>query len=98
MTNTWGDQSPESMEVFFRFYQDLIKTVPIEEKWFQLIYLAIQTSRFAKDSVVAHTEFAKKAGATRDEVKGAILTTLLAVGCKGVTECLEAALDAYDNA
>lgn len=98
MTNAWDFQSPETIELFSHYYQNLIKAVPLEEKTFQLIYIAIQASRFVTSSVVAHTVYAKEAGATKEEVKGAILTTLLAVGCTGVTECLEAALDAYDNA
>ena len=39
----------------------------------------------------------KKAGATRDEVKGAILVTLMTNGINGVADALALALDSYDN-
>jgi alkylhydroperoxidase/carboxymuconolactone decarboxylase family protein YurZ len=40
---------------------------------------------------------AKKLGATRDEIKDTILITLTVCGLKGVSTCLQTALDAYDN-
>ena len=96
--DVWGKESPESMKVFFDFAGGVQKTCGLDEKTFQLVYIALQASRGAVGSVAAHTGFAKKAGATRDEVKGVILTTLMAVGINGVADCLPAAMSAYDAA
>jgi AhpD family alkylhydroperoxidase len=44
----------------------------LDAKTFQLVYMALQASRGAVASVSAHAAFAKRAGATREEVRGAI--------------------------
>jgi len=36
-------------------------------------------------------------GASREEIKDAILITLTVCGLKGVSTCLQTALEAYDN-
>ena len=94
----WEKQSPETMKAFFEFADTIQNKGGLDEKTFQLIYLSLQASRGALGSVTAHAGFAKKAGATREEVSGAILTTLMTVGVNGVADCLPAALEAYDNA
>lgn len=92
----WGKESPESMKVFMDFAGGVQNTCGLDKKMFQLVYIALQASRGAVGSVAAHTVFAKKAGATRQEVRGVILTTLMAVGINGVADCLPAAMAAYD--
>jgi AhpD family alkylhydroperoxidase len=94
----WGKESPETMQAFFDFAGKIEKCGGLDAKTFQLIYMAIQASRGAVGSVAGHAAFAKKAGATREEVRGAILTTLMAVGINGVADCLTAAMNSYDNA
>lgn len=94
----WGKESPETMKAFFDFSGALQKEAGLDAKTFQLVYMAIQASRGAVGSVAGHAAFAKAAGATREEVRGVILTTLMAVGINGVADCLTAALQAYDNA
>ena len=93
----WGKESPETFKGFNEFVGMLMKNSGLDEKTFQLIYMAIQASRGAIGSVAAHAGFAKKAGATRDEVKGAILLTLMCVGINGVADALTVALDSYDH-
>lgn len=93
----WGKESPETMKGFMDFTGNLMKDSGLDEKTFQLIYMAIQASRGGIGSVAAHAGFAKKAGATRDEVKGAILVTLMTNGINGVSDALAVALQAYDN-
>ncbi|HHX74395.1 MAG TPA: carboxymuconolactone decarboxylase family protein [Firmicutes bacterium] len=94
----WEKESPETMQAFFEYAGKIQKNCGLDEKTFQLIYIAIQASRGAVGSVAGHAAFAKKAGATREEVRGAILTTLLTVGINGVADCLAAAMEAYDKA
>ena len=94
----WEKESPATMKAFFDFAGTIQKEGGLDEKTFQLIYIAMQASRGAVGSVSAHTAFAKKAGPTREEVRGAILVTLMTVGINGVADCLAAAMEAYDNA
>ena len=93
----WGKESPETMKGFMDFTGNLMKTCGLDEKTFQLIYMAIQASRGGLGSVAALAGFAKRSGATRDEVKGAILLTLMTNGINGVYDALALALDSYDN-
>lgn len=93
----WGKESPETMQAFFDFADKITSKSGLDEKTFQLIYIALQAQNGAVGSVAGHTAFAKKAGATREEVRGAVLTTLM-LGINGVADCLVAAMDAYDNA
>ncbi|NLM83948.1 MAG: carboxymuconolactone decarboxylase family protein [Clostridiales bacterium] len=94
----WEKESPETYKAFFGLAGTLQKHAGLDEKTFQLVYLGIQAHRGAKDSVAAHAGFAKKAGATKEEVLGAVLVSLMTAGINGVSECLEAAANGYDNA
>jgi AhpD family alkylhydroperoxidase len=93
----WGKESPASMQAFMDFAQSLPGKIGLDEKTFQLIYIALQAQNGAVGSVAAHTGLAKKAGASKQEVVGAVLTTLM-LGINGVADCLEAAIEAYDKA
>ncbi|SHI22531.1 alkylhydroperoxidase AhpD family core domain-containing protein [Sporobacter termitidis DSM 10068] len=93
----WGKESPETMQAFMDFAGKVQNQGGLDAKTFQLIYIALQAQNGAVGSVAGHTAFAKKAGATREEVRGAVLTTLM-LGINGVADCLTAALEAYDNA
>ena len=92
----WGKEAPETMHAFMDFAGKIQATCGLDEKTFQLIYIALQAQNGNVGSVAGHTGFAKKAGATREEVRGVILTTLM-LGINGTADCLVAALEAYDN-
>jgi len=95
-----NDETPGVYKAFFDMVSALQGEGGLDEKTFQLVYIAIKATRGADGlgSVIAHTAMAKKAGATREEVRGAILVSLMTDGLQGVGSCLEAALEAYDNA
>ena len=94
----WGKESPATMKAFMDFAGTLQNNSGLDAKTFQLVYIALQASRGAVDSVKAHAGFAKAAGATREEVAGAIHTPLMYCGINGVSDCLVEALEAYDAA
>jgi len=94
----WGKESPETMKAFMDYAGALQNHGGLDAKTFQLVYIALQASRDEVGSVAAHTAFAKAAGATREEIIGAITTTLMFCGINGVASCLPAALEAYDAA
>ena len=92
------EEAPAVSEAFFNLAGTLEKKGGLDAKTFQLVYIAIKASVGEVGAVCAHAAIAKKAGATREEVLGAVLITLMSNGVHGVQACLPAVLDAYDNA
>ncbi len=64
----------------------------------QLAYIAMKASQGDQAAVFAHVPMAKAAGATRAEVRDAVLMTLTVSGIRGVASCLGPALETYDTA
>lgn len=95
-----NDETPTVFKAFFDMAGAIQADAGLDEKTFQLIYIAIKAAGGSDGlpSVIAHTAMAKKAGATREEIRGAVLVSLMTDGLTGVSSCLEAALEAYDNA
>ncbi|MDR2606566.1 MAG: carboxymuconolactone decarboxylase family protein [Oscillospiraceae bacterium] len=94
----WGKESPDTMKAFFQYAGDIQKFCGLDEKTFQLCYIAIQAHRGGLGSVGGHAAFAKAAGATKQEVLGAVLVTLMTSGINGVSDALAIAANAYDSA
>jgi alkylhydroperoxidase/carboxymuconolactone decarboxylase family protein YurZ len=94
----WGKESPETLQAFMDFAGTIQGKGGLDEKTFQLVYIGIQAHRGGIGSVTAHAGFAKKAGATKQEVLGAVLVSLMTAGINGVSDCLAAAAQGYDNA
>ncbi len=90
-------EAPEVAEAFDGLITQLSSTKGLDVKTKQLIYIAMKASQGDAAAVIAHTSMAKQAGATREELKDAVLMTLTVSGIKGVVTCLPAALNAYDN-
>ena len=93
-----GEETPTISKAFFDLVGAIQKDAGLDEKTFQLIYMGIKAANGEVDSVAAHAGMAKAAGATREEVRGAVLVTLMSNGVTGVASCLAAALNAYDKA
>jgi alkylhydroperoxidase/carboxymuconolactone decarboxylase family protein YurZ len=91
------EEAPEAASAFNGLIKSLSQAGGFDEKLQHLIYIGIQASRGNTTAVVAHVPMAKQAGATRDEVKGAILMSLTVSGVSGVLSCLAPALEAYDG-
>ncbi|MCL2365505.1 MAG: carboxymuconolactone decarboxylase family protein [Oscillospiraceae bacterium] len=92
------EETPNIQKAFFDYVGTIQKDCGLDEKTFQLVYIGIQSSNGQVASVAAHAGMAKKAGATRDEVRGAVLVSMISSGVTGITECLAGALNAYDHA
>jgi alkylhydroperoxidase/carboxymuconolactone decarboxylase family protein YurZ len=73
------------------------RTDGMDGKTRQLAYLAMKASQGDVAAVYAHVPMAKAEGATRAEVRDAVLMTLTVAGVKGVVSCLGPALQAYDG-
>jgi AhpD family alkylhydroperoxidase len=93
-----SEETPGINKAFFDMVGALEKDGGLDAKTFQLVYIGIRAAGGEAGAVAAHTGFAKKAGATREEVRGAVLISMMTSGVAGIAACLAAALNAYDNA
>lgn len=90
-------EAPEIAKAFDGLIDSLKNTTGLDAKTKQLIYIGIKSSQGDAAAIFYHVAMAKQMGATRDEIKDTILITLSVCGLKGVTSCLEVALNVYDN-
>ena len=69
----------------------------LDAKTKQLINIAIQTANRNPRGVFYHAMMAKKSGASRDEVLGAVVLNLHLSGLACVLDCLLAAVEGCEN-
>lgn len=91
-------EAPEVAKAFNGLVESLKETNGLDAKTKQLVYIGIKSSMGDTTAIYYHVPMAKNLGATREEVRDAILITLSVCGLKGVVSCLPVALDAYDKA
>lgn len=92
---TFATEAQEHFKALMGMAQGFEKASALDKKTESLAYLAVLAALRMESGVPFHTGLAKKAGASRDEVKSAILVGMPAAGL-AVTQCLPAALAAYD--
>ena len=90
-------EAPEVAKAFDGLIESLKGTTGLDAKTKQLVYIGIKAALGDTMAIYYHVPMAKKLGATREEIKDAILVTLSVCGLKGVATCLPTALEAYDN-
>ena len=95
--DTFQQEAPEVARAFDGLIEALKSTTGLDAKTKQLVYLGIKSSMGDTTAVFFHVKMAKQLGATRDEIKDTILITLTVCGLKGVSTCLQTALEAFDN-
>jgi len=91
------DECPRQAAAWMQAVQQLATATALDEKTAALAYLAVLAALRLESGVPFHVAHAKRAGATREEVLGAVLIGLPAAG-NGVIAALPAALRAYDAA
>lgn len=69
----------------------------LDPKTKQLIVVAIHTATRNPRGVKFHAAMAKQEGASREEVKGAVVMSLHLVGLAAVLDALPAALEGYEG-
>jgi len=94
---TFLKEAPAVAAAHQKFVEALAASKGLDEKTKHLIYIALNAAAGNPGAAVAHVSLAKKLGASRDEVKDAILMTLTVAGLRGVTSCLPEALAAFDR-
>jgi alkylhydroperoxidase/carboxymuconolactone decarboxylase family protein YurZ len=89
-------QAPGFSSVWMAAVDGLGKACLLEPKTKALCYLAVLASARLTSGIAFHASLARAAGATKDEVVGAILIGLPAVG-NAVIEALPAALAVFED-
>jgi AhpD family alkylhydroperoxidase len=69
----------------------------LDSKTKQLINIAIQTANRNARGVQMHAMMAKKEGATREEIVGAVVLNLHHSGLSSVIDCLPAAINGFEG-
>ena len=93
----FADESPEIQKAYAGFIQSLINDKGLDNKTKQLIYIGMKMVADDERAVKMHVPMAKNAGATREEVKTAVLLGLSVIGMKAASKYLPLVLDSYDN-
>jgi alkylhydroperoxidase/carboxymuconolactone decarboxylase family protein YurZ len=91
-------ECPELAERFNNLVEVQRSLKGLDQKTKQLINIAIQTSTKNSRGVKFHAIMASQAGATKDEIIGAVVMNLHLTGLVTVLECLPAALEGVDEA
>ena len=86
---------PELAQRFDEVVQAQIALPGLDRKTKQLLNIAIQTANRNPRGVTWHAMMAREAGATREEVVGAVAMNLHLSGLAVVLESLPAAIDGY---
>ncbi len=90
-------EAPQVADAFDGVIQALVDTDGLDAKTKELVYIAVKASHGDDLAIKYHVPMAKKLGASRAEVRDAILITLATSGISGMAKCLPVALDLYDN-
>ena len=89
-------EAPEHASAWMEAVHKLDAASSLDKKTEELAYLAVLASLGLESGVPFHIKSAKAAGASRDEIKSAILLGLPAVGNR-VISSLPVALEAFDE-
>jgi alkylhydroperoxidase/carboxymuconolactone decarboxylase family protein YurZ len=81
---------------YFDFYNLSAKKSALDEKTYQLVYLAYLAADGVIEGICRHVMEAKEAGATREEIKSAILVGLPVSGAK-LQDAFVAAMETFDS-
>ena len=88
-------EAPAHAQAWMTAVQGLDQASALDEKTEELAYIAVLASARLTSGIPFHVESAKRKGATREEIIGAVLVGLPAVG-NGVIQSLPIALEVFD--
>lgn len=90
------EEAPVIQKAYAGFIQALIDTEGLDNKTKQLIYIGMKMVADDERAVTMHVPIAKKAGATKEEVKTTVLLGLSVIGLKAASKYLPIALSHFD--
>lgn len=93
---TFFRDAPEYSQAWMEAVEKLEKANVLDDKTRSISYLSVLAASGLTSGIPFHVQHAKSQGATRNEVIGAVLVGLPAVGHK-VIQALPVALQAYDS-
>lgn len=93
--DVFKQEAPEVAQAFEGLIQSLISTDGLDGKTKQLIYIALKAASGDETALQFHVPMAKNLGATKAEIRDAILLTLTVCGITGVANCLPTAMSLY---
>jgi AhpD family alkylhydroperoxidase len=91
------EESPEVAAAFNNLVAKIAQPSALDQKTKQLLYIAMKIVTGDEGAALAHVPFAKKLGATREEIRETVILTVMVVGLKGINSCLASILDTYDR-
>jgi len=89
-------ECPSAADAMQTFFAALMSQPALDEKTKQLVYIAAAAAAGHVRAVPVHAARAKAIGATRQEVLEALLLTLPAAGFGPLSQCLPAAIAAFE--
>jgi alkylhydroperoxidase/carboxymuconolactone decarboxylase family protein YurZ len=89
-------EAPEHSGAWMEAVQKLDAASRLDKKTEEIAYISVLAAVGLESGIPFHVKSAKESGATRDEIKSAILLGLPAVGNR-VIKALPVALDAFDT-
>lgn len=92
-----SQEAPQVSAAFNGLIGAISSTGGLDGKTRQLIYIGIKASQGDTKAVIAHVPMAIKEGATKEEIRDAILISLTTSGVQGITHCLIPALETYEK-
>jgi alkylhydroperoxidase/carboxymuconolactone decarboxylase family protein YurZ len=95
--DVFKQEAPDVAEAFNGLVNSLESLNGLDAKTKHLVYIGIKSALGDVAAVYYHVPMAKKAGASRNEIRDAILITLTVCGLTAVATCLPVALDIYDR-
>lgn len=93
---TFLQETPEYSKPWMEMVQQLDIANALDKKTMELAYISVLAAAGMTSGIPFHVQQAKAAGASREEILGAVLVGLPAVGL-GVVQALPAAITAYDE-
>lgn len=89
-------EAPEHSKAWMEAVRKLDAACSLDERTGEIAYIAVLAAAGLESGIPFHVKRAKELGATREDIKSAILLGLPAVGNK-VVKALPIALDAFDE-
>lgn len=93
----FSEECPSVQKAYNDLIQSLIDLQGMDNKTKQLVYIGMKMVADDERAVSMHVPMARKAGASREEVKNTILLGLSVIGLKAVAKFLPVALESYDR-
>jgi alkylhydroperoxidase/carboxymuconolactone decarboxylase family protein YurZ len=90
------EETDELGQAFINMVLEQERSSSLDKKTHELAYIAVLAATKVMGGLVYHVQSAKNLGASRDEVKSAVLVGLPAVGLT-IIDSLEAALQVFDE-